>query len=67
MAGGGAGGFLGILAVVHIHVVVEAVSDAAACHELPDAACAHAGHRVRKKSGLGLREINQILRDAFLF
>ena len=67
MPGGGAGGLLGILAVVHIHVVVHTIAPGAAAHELPDAAGAYARDGQGMKSGFGLRQINQILRDAFFF
>jgi hypothetical protein len=67
VAGGGAGGFLGVLAVVDPHVVVKARTAAAAAHELPDAASARPRNRQRMESGLGLRQIDQILRHAFLF
>ena len=47
--------------------MVQAVSAGAAAHELPDAAGADAGDGERMESGFGLRQVNQILRDAFFF
>ena len=67
MPGGGAGGLLGILAVVHIYVVVHTIAPGAAAHELPDAAGAYARDGQGMKSGFGLRQVNEILRDAFFF
>ena len=67
VAGGGACGSLGILAIVDPHVVAKPVSASPAGHKLPDAAGADPRNCQRMESGLGLREIDQILRDALLF
>ena len=50
MMGGGAGGFFRVLAIVHPPVALEAVTLAAAGHELPHAAGARAGKRQRLES-----------------
>ena len=38
VTGCGASGFLGVLAVVQVHIVVKAIAEATASHELPDTA-----------------------------
>ena len=66
MAGCGARGFFGILPIVDPHVVRKTVSTGAAGHKLPDTASAHSRDSQGVESRLGLREVDQILGNAFL-
>src|SRR6266536_5578289 len=58
---------LWILPIVHPHIVREAISTRATAHKLPNAASTHTRDGMWMESRLGLRQINQILRNSFLF
>ena len=65
MLGGGAGGLLRVLAIVDPPVALQAVQHARAGHELPHAARACPRQRQRLETGFRLRQVNQVLRNAF--
>ena len=68
VAGVGARGLFGIEAVVEVAVAGEAVLGTGVGHELPHAASAGAGvDDLWLEAGLGHGEVDEILRDAFVF
>jgi len=65
VAGGGAGGFFRIEAVVSIGGAQQAIFLAAPRHELPHAGRGFTGHGPREKAGFGLGQMDQLLGNAF--
>src|SRR5271163_1352989 len=64
MVSGGARGFLGIAAFVNPIAALKVVLFSTIGHELPDAASAGAGNRLRLEGAFRLREINEVLRNS---
>src|ERR1019366_7465264 len=64
MVSGGAGGFFGIEPLIGIRRLLQAVLVAAKLDELPEAFGGGAGNGAGQKTGFGLGEMNQFLRDA---
>src|SRR3954470_22148649 len=65
MPGGGAGGFLRVLPIIRPGIAMQVVSPGAARHELPDSASSGTRNRIRMEARFGLRQIDEILRNAF--
>ena len=65
VVGGGAGGLLGIHAVVGVGGLLQAVLIAAPLEELPHAAGGGARYGARDETGFRLRQVNDLLRNAF--
>src|SRR5579872_4124864 len=65
MMRGGSRRLLRILPFINPPVALQAVSLGAAGHELPHAASSRTGERQRMESRFRLREIDQVLRNAF--
>ena len=64
VARSGARGLLRILAVIHPPVALQAVAARPAGHELPDSTSADSRQSERVEARFGLRQVNQILRNA---
>src|SRR5579872_6266632 len=60
------GGFFGILPVVKPPILLQAVCFGSASHKLPHSSCPCSGQRQWMEARLGLRQINQILRNSFI-
>ena len=66
VAGGGAGGLLGVAALVDVAVDAQAVALAGAADELPRADRPGMGHGVDAEAALDDRQVGQLGRNAFL-